>query len=417
MNQTKNFYTDDFIREIPKTDLHLHLDGSLRISSLIDMAKSSNVELPSYTEEGLRELVFKDQYNNLGEYLHGFMYTCAVLRSVENLERCAYELAIDNQNDGVRYIEVRFAPQLLVDNVDLTMEVVLDHVNKGLSRARSEFNQREGVKNGDEPPFEYGIIACAMRMFGASNFSPYYTKFYSLHRYSEPMEVIKLGAVELAKAVVKIRNERGIPIVGFDLAGREDGYPAEEFKEAYAYVHKNFMHKTVHAGEAYGAESIFQAITELYADRLGHCYYLFDTNRIQDPQIKDRQDYVEKLVSFIAEKRATIEVCLTSNLQTNTNLKCIKDHTLKKMLEKRLSVSICTDNRLMSNTSISKETKLALDNFNITPDVLKNITIYGFKRSFYPGQYNEKRRYVRQIMSYYDLVAKKFNIKNDTNKF
>ncbi|MBF0297089.1 MAG: adenosine deaminase family protein [Oligoflexia bacterium] len=407
------FCTDEFIREIPKTDLHLHLDGSLRISSLIDMAKASKVELPSYTEEGLRELVFKDSYNNLGEYLHGFMYTCNVLRSAENLERCAYELAIDNQKEGVRYIEVRFAPQLNIDNKDLTMEVVLESVNKGLARARSEFNQREQIKNGSEPPFEYGIIACAMRMFGKANFSPYYTKLYSIHCYSEPMEVIKLGALELAKAVVKIRNERGIPIVGFDLAGREDGYPAEEFKDAYAYVHKNFMHKTVHAGEAYGAESIFQAITDLDADRLGHCYYLFDTNRVQDPEIKDRHDYVEKLASFIAEKRVTIEVCLTSNLQTNPNLKNIKDHTLKNMLEKRLSVSLCTDNRLMSNTSVTKETKLAIENFNITPEVLKNITIYGFKRSFYPGPYFEKRKYVRQIMSYYDQVAAKYNIRYD----
>ena len=157
-------YSNDFIREIPKTDLHLHLDGSLRLSSLIEMAKSSKVDLPSYTEEGLRELVFKDTYNNLGEYLHGFMYTCNVLRCVENLERCAYELAIDNQKEGVRYIEVRFAPQLHVDNKELTLEIIMEHVNRGLARARTEFNQQDKIKNGEEPPFEYGIIACAMRM-------------------------------------------------------------------------------------------------------------------------------------------------------------------------------------------------------------------------------------------------------------
>src|SRR4051794_2469529 len=117
--------TENFIKEMPKSDLHLHLDGSLRLSTLIDLAQKSNVELPSFTEEGLRELVFKDKYANLGEYLHGFMYTCSVLHTAENLERVAYELAIDNQKEGVRYIEVRYAPQLHVDNKEMTMKLVL----------------------------------------------------------------------------------------------------------------------------------------------------------------------------------------------------------------------------------------------------------------------------------------------------
>ncbi|MBF0315264.1 MAG: adenosine deaminase family protein [Oligoflexia bacterium] len=407
-----NNYTEQFIKEIPKTDLHLHLDGSIRLNSLIEMAKKNNVELPSYTEEGLRELVFKPIYKNLGEYLHGFMYTCSVLRDIENLERSAYELAIDNQKEGVRYIEVRFAPQLLIDNKNLTMENILEATNRGLARAEKEFNQRKEVVEALEPPFKYGIIACAMRMFGKKNFSPYYTQFYSVHQYSEAIEVIKLGAHELAQAIVKIRNEKGLPIVGIDLAGQEEGYPAEYFKSAYSFAHKNFMHKTVHAGEAYGAESIFQAITELYADRLGHGYFLFDREQIKDPSIKDKDDYIKKLVSFLAEKRVTIEVCLTSNLQTNPALKDIRSHTLKKMLEKKLSVTLCTDNRLISDTSITKEIKLAVDNFSISPSTLKDLIVYGFKRSFYPGEYHEKRGYVRQIMTYYEQIAKKHGVQD-----
>lgn len=401
--------TDEFIKEMPKTDLHLHLDGSLRLSTLIDLAKKDKIELPSYTEEGLKELVFKDKYGNLGEYLHGFIYTCSVLHKAENLERVAYELARDNQNEGVRYIEVRYAPQLHVDNKEMTMKAVLESVNKGLLRASSEFNSREDVRSKKEPPFRYGIIACAMRMFG-QNFSPYYNNLFLVHRYSESMEVIKMGALELAKAMVKIRDEQGIPIVGFDLAGQEAGYPASDFIEAYDFVHKNFMHKTVHAGEAYGAESIFEAITSLHADRIGHGYYLFDEQKISDPIIKDKKTYINKLASYVAEQRITIEVCLTSNMQTNPEIANIKNHSLKTMLDKKMSISLCTDNRLVSNTTVSKEIKLAVDNFEISPKTLKDIVLYGFKRSFFPGDYYERREYVRNIIDFYDKIANNHKI-------
>ncbi len=406
----KVIYTDDFIREFPKSDLHLHLDGSLRLSTLIDLAKQGGISLPSYTEEGLKELVFKEHYSDLGEYLHGFMYTCEILRNPEFLEQCAYELAIDNQNEGVRYIEVRFAPQLLMDGESITMEVVLDAVNNGLKKAQKEFNNRPEVMNKEEPGFHYGIIACAMRMFGKSSFSPYYTKFFSMHRFSTPMEVIKLGALELAKSVIAIRDDMGIPIVSFDLAGQEAGYPPSDFKEAYDYIHKNFMHKTVHAGEAYGAESIFQSITELHADRLGHGYFLFDTDKICDTEIVDKDRYVNDLSSYIADKRITIEVCLTSNMQTNPELTDITQHSFKKMLDRRVAATFCTDNRLISNTTVSKEWRLALDNFDFNNKTLKDYIAYGFKKNFYPGSYVEKREYARDVMRYYDKIAKKYGV-------
>jgi len=403
-------YPDAFIREIPKTDLHVHLDGSLRLSSLIEMAKRGGIALPSYTESGMRELVFKDGYSNLVDYLKGFAYTCDVLRDPENLERAAYELAMDNIEEGVFYIEPRFAPQLLMDNAALTMEVVLEAADRGLRRAKAEFNARPEVREGKLPPFDYGIIACAMRMFGPKGFSPYYNDFFALHRYSEPMEVMRLAAAEVARGVVRIRDEKGIPVVGFDIAGQEAGYPAGNFREAFDFAQKNFMHKTVHAGEAYGAESIFQAITDLHADRLGHGYFLFDLEKVTDPEIEDKGRYVEALASFIADQRVTIEVCLTSNLQTNPALKDLRRHSLGKMLERRLSVSLCTDNRLVSNTSVSKEIRLALDNFDIGPNMLKDMIVYGFKRSFYPGPYAEKRNYVRRAITHYEAVAAKYGI-------
>ena len=160
-------FSDAFIKEMPKSDLHLHLDGSLRIPSLIEMAKKNNIELPSYTEEGLRELVFKETYKSLPDYLHGFQYTCAVLRDLEHIERVSYEVAIDNQMEGVNYIEVRFAPQLMMDIENgLTMESVLTAANNGLNKAKTEYNNSPEIKAGLKPPFNYGIICCAMRKFG-----------------------------------------------------------------------------------------------------------------------------------------------------------------------------------------------------------------------------------------------------------
>ena len=132
-----SFYSADFIKEMPKSDLHLHLDGSLRLDSLIDMAARSKLVLPSNSVAGLKELVFKDNYQNLGEYLHCFQYTCGVLRDMENLEQAAYELAVDNQLEGVNYIEVRFAPQLLMDlPAGIDFDRVMHTVNNGLKRAQ-----------------------------------------------------------------------------------------------------------------------------------------------------------------------------------------------------------------------------------------------------------------------------------------
>jgi adenosine deaminase len=404
-------YTDAFLREMPKSDLHLHLDGSLRIPSLIEMAKNLKINLPSQTEQGLRDLVFKDTYANLGEYLHGFQYTCSVMRNLEHIEKVSYELAIDNQKEGVIYIEPRFAPQLLMDiEAGLTMEAVLKAACLGLERAKKEYNSQPQVVSGEKPEFNYGVIVCAMRKFGPKGYSPFYNSFFKMMEFSKEMDVIRDGALQLVRAAVKIRDEQGLPIVGIDLAGQEDGYPPGKFKDVYAFAHKHFLHKTVHAGEAYGAESVFQAITDCYADRIGHGYYLFDENKIADETIVDKKKYVTDLASFIADKRVMIEVCLTSNLQTNPTLGDIKNHPFKKMLENRMSVSLCTDNRLVSNTTVSREYRLAVDNFEIPLKLLKDIVAYGFKRCFYPGHYVQKRNYAKTTMQYFDRVAEKHSI-------
>ncbi len=397
----------EFIEKIPKTDLHLHLDGSLRLPTLIELAHENKVELPAWNEAGLRRLVFKNAYTDLTEYLKGFAYTTAVLQTASALERVGYELAQDNQAEGVRYIEVRFAPQLH-QNASMTSIEVMAALNRGLVRAKDEFNARAAVKSGAEPPFEYGIIACAMRMFDYG-FSQYFDSLLNVHAHSERKWIFSLASQELVRAAVEARTTLKLPIVGFDLAGAEAGFPAGDHAQAYALAHKNFLKKTVHAGEAYGPESIFQAITDLHADRLGHAVYLFDAGMIKSPEIKDKKAYIANLVQFIADRRITIEVCLTSNLQTIPAIRDFAQHSFRHMRKAKLSATFCTDNRTVSQTTVTDEILKAVQAFHITPKELKNFVIYGFKRSFFPGTYIKKREYVHQVIEYYEKIEKEYS--------
>ena len=398
-------YSDRFLLDIPKTDLHVHLDGSLRLATLIELARQKGVSLPSFTEEGLNRLVFKETYRDLNEYLTGFGWTLKVLQDAEGLERAARELALDNAAEGVRYLEIRFAPQLHMSR-SFGLEQVLRAVDRGLSLARTEINR---AITASEPPFDYGIIVCAMRFF-APSFSEYYGDLYGTLSFSSPQEVIRTASLELAKAAVRLRQETDIQLVGFDLAGSEYGYPASAHEESYDYVHRNFMRKTVHAGEAYGPESIFQAIAKLHADRIGHGLHLFDEHMIYSDNVQDKKAYIQNLVNYIAENRTTVEVCLTSNLQTSPALGDVRNHSLAAMLDRKLSLTFCTDNRLVSHTSVLKELRLAVDNFDIPPGQLKDIIIYGFKRSFSYRPYMDKRRWVRQIIEYYEAVERRHGV-------
>jgi adenosine deaminase len=396
----------EFIRAIPKSDLHVHLDGSLRIATLIELAQQQKISLPSSTETGLRKLVFKTHYSDLGEYLQGFQYTCAVLRNPEALERVAYELAWDNFREGVLYIEPRFAPQLQA-TADISIEEVLKAVDEGLRRAKREINRDPEIAAGGKPPFDYGIIGCAMRKFD-ERFSPYYGDFISCHRYTPMSQVYPLASLELAHALVRARDEKGIPVVGFDLAGEEKGWPANAHRKAFEFAHQHFLKKTLHAGEAYGPSSIFQAITQCHADRIGHGTHLFAAELLKNLPADEREPYTQALVQYVSDRRITVEVCLSSNLQTTPTIRSLPEHPLKKMLEGRLSLTICTDNRLVSNTTVVEEIQKMVNTFPVTPHELKEIIVYGFKRSFSPLPYVEKRHYVRQIINYYEEVEERF---------
>lgn len=395
--------TRELIERMPKTDLHLHLDGSIRIETLIELARQEGVELPSYTVQGLKETVFKDSYDSLDDYLKGFGYTCAVMRSKENIERIAYELALDNQKEGVRYIEVRFAPQLHAGG-EMNLLQTIQAVDSGLARAKREFNERPVIMQGEEPPFEYGIITCAMRYFNRY-FSDYFRDIISVHSFSTEQKIFGLASLELVGAGIQAKKELDIPVVGLDIAGSEKGNPPIHHREAYMLAQRNFIKKTVHAGEAYGPESIYQAITELGADRIGHGTSLFNPDAISDPEIIDTERYVDDLVQFIADRRITLEVCLTSNMQTDPSLERLEDHPFRHMVDNRLSCSICTDNRTVSHTTVTDEVFKAVTAFDLSMRELKNLIVYGFKRSFYPGTYREKRDYVRKCMEHFEKVT------------
>ena len=393
----------DLIRRLPKTDLHLHLDGSLRIPSLIEMARERKVALPSETEAGLRATVVRTHYRNLPEYLEGFRYTTAVLQDAEALERAAFELCEDCQREGVRYVEIRFAPQLHV-RPGFELDDVVRAVDRGIRRAAAAFNARPEVANGAEPRFLAGIILCALRFF-TGEFAPGFRRLFEAMPESPAKEVYAAASTQVARLASRLKHEQGLLVVGLDLAGQERGYPAEDHRGGYQVAHEAFLGKTVHAGEDYGPESIFQAIGDLHADRIGHGTWLLDESKIRDERIVDRKAYVERLAQFIADKRITIEVCLTSNQQTVPELAGdLKLHPYGEMRKRRLSTTFCTDNRLVSNTDVSTEIARAVGAFGLTEREVRDSLIYGFKRSFFPGTYLEKRTYVRQVIDFADRV-------------
>jgi adenosine deaminase len=401
--------TREILAQVPKSDRHLHLDGSLRLDTLIELARERRVELPSSTADGLLQLVFKRAYKNLPEYLRGFEFTVACLQDRESLERAAYELAMDCRQENVFYIEVRFAPQLHVRG-DFSVREVLQAVCAGLERAKKEINAAADVRAGTVPRFECGVIVCALRFF-LPVFSEHYKAYFAALPSAPSTSIYALASLELARAAVRAAEEDGLPVVGFDLAGQERGFPAKDHQAAYQLAHEHFLGKTVHAGEDYGPESIFQAITDCHADRIGHGTWLFSTRHIRDRRITDKRAYVDKLVRYVADRRITLEVCLTSNQQTLPELRDdLGKHPFRRMRKERCSVTLCTDNRLVSRTTMTDEVWKAVEAFELEPRALKDVLIYGFKRAFFPGPYNEKRNYVRAVLNHMEDVFSRVGV-------
>lgn len=398
-----------FLRRLPKAELHVHLDGSLRMETLIDLARAANVELPAYDAADLRARVFKPAYANLPEYLTGFQYTTRVLRTAEHLERAAFELAEDNLEEGVRYLEVRFAPHLHITD-HLPLRDVVRAVHRGLERARTRHQARPEVRdngNGNgkgDIAFEYGLILCAMRAFTAET-SPWFAR-----RLAEAgpgarlRDVAEAASYELAAEAVRLRDVEGLQVVGFDLAGEESGHPAVHHRRAYQHAHNHFLRTTVHAGEDYGPESIFQALSDCHAKRIGHGTHLFAHDQVRAPDIADPVLFTRQLADYLAAERITVEVCLTSNLQTLPTLTRIEDHPVRRMLAFDIPVALCTDNRLVSGTSVSRELELAVRHLKLTAAQLRDIVLSGFRGAFFPKPFRAKRAFIESARRCYERV-------------
>ncbi len=412
------------LKQLPKTDLHVHLDGSVTPETYIQLAKEQKIDIVEVSKKlgignlktgDVKELeskIFKEKYNSLAEYLVPFEFINVVLRCYDGLKKASYNLACDNFKEGVRYFECRFAPQKhWVANFDW-MDII-NAVNDGLKQASDEFNNKPEIKAGKEPEFKYGIILCAMRMIN-QNMGDYYRYLYNLHVGTDLQNLAAMASFETAK-LIKMCQEKGLPVVGFDLAGREDGFPAEVHRKSFLYCYDHGFGITCHAGEAYGPESIKSAVKDCHARRIGHGTQLFRLESLENKKHDDgtlftqeeREIYIRDIAEWLAENRIALEVCLKSNSQTLPELRNLTKHPFPHLLKYRFRIALGTDNRAISRVSVTDEYERVIKLYQINKKQLKNLCIDGFKAAFFPGMYNEKRKYISTVIDYSKKILEK----------
>jgi adenosine deaminase len=339
------------LKSLPKVLLHEHLDGVLRPQSVIDLARDAKYSgLPTQNAQALAEWFHQGaNKGSLAKYLEGFAHTIAVMQTEEALERVAYEQAEDLSKDGVIYFETRFAPVFHTQK-GLTHQQVLSSVLKGLERGRKDF----GVLSG--------VIVCAMRNMDVS--------------------------LEMAELAVDFRD-RGV--VGFDLAGEEGGYPPKKHVDAFHYIQRQNFNITIHAGEGYGKESIWQAIQYCGAHRIGHGTRLIDDIVVVDGKAVKLGD----LAQYVMDKRIPLEICLISNVHTGAT-PSVAEHPFKIFFQEKFRVTLNTDNRLMSDTTMTREFEVAAETFGLTLDDFEKLTINAMKSAFIP--YNQRRDIIYNVI-------------------
>jgi len=346
-------YTKEFLKSVPKVLLHDHLDGGVRPQTVIDLAKESKYDkLPTKDAGELAEWFHRGATRgSLPLFLEGFEHTCGVMQTEEALERVAYEMMEDMKKDGVVYVETRFAPAFHIQQ-GLHHETVVRSVLKGLERGKRDF----GV--------EYGILLCAMR-----SMEPHFSE-------------------EIAELAVDFRD---IGVVGFDLAGEEGGYPPKKHVDAFHYIQRENFNITVHAGEAFGKESIWQAIQWCGAHRIGHATRLIEDMKVKDGEVLS----MGRLAQYVLDKRIPLEMCLTSNVHTGA-VKSMKEHPFGVYYRYKFRVTLNTDDRLMSNITLTDEYQTAAEVFDMKLDDLEKLTINAMKSAFMP--------YKRRIAVIYDKI-------------
>ncbi len=347
--------TSDQIKRVPKALLHDHLDGGLRPETIIEIAQQIGYKkLPTDDPKQLGDW-FEESCNShsLVRYLETFSHTIAVMQSKEAIIRVSRECAIDLARDGVVYAEVRGAPELFTEQgltLDQVVEATLEGYKQGMVEAA-----REGNKIRVES------LLCGMRQNDRSQ--------------------------EAAAAVVKYRNKG---VVGFDIAGPEDGFPPTNQLETFEYLRKENAHFTIHAGEAYGLPSIWEAIQICGAERLGHGVRIID-----DIDFSGDKPKLGPLASYVRDRRIPLELCPTSNLQTGA-AKTYSEHPIGMLAKLRFRVTLNTDNRLMSRTSMSNEMSECVKSFGWKFADLQRVTVNALKSSFIP--FEERLEIIEKVV-------------------
>ena len=329
------------IKQLPKVLLHDHLDGGLRPATIVELAQASGYDgLPTTDPVELGQW-FRDAADSgsLERYLETFDHSVAVMQTQEQLRRVAAECAQDLAADGVVYAEVRYAPEQHLQ-ADLTLEQVVEAVNAGFREGEQASGNRIIVR----------ALLTAMRHAAKST--------------------------EIAQLAVRYRNEG---VAGFDIAGAEAGFPPTRHLDAFEYLQRENAHFTIHAGEAFGLPSIWEAIQWCGAERLGHGVRIVDD--ITD--IGAAEEKLGLLAAYVRDRRIPLEMCPSSNLQTGA-ADSIATHPITHLKDLRFRITVNTDNRLMSGTSMSREMQLLVDEAGWTVDDLRWVTINAMKSAFLP---------------------------------
>ncbi len=340
------------LKALPKTDLHCHLDGSLRIETFMELGRAEGMDMPD-DPASVREKYFpSDRESSMHEFLSHFDHTVAVLQDEANMERVAYELAVDFAAEGVWRLEVRFCP--------------LKHTEKGMTSDGAVAAVQAGLKKAEkETGIRTGIIITGIRTIDPSS------------------------SLELSKLAVAWKN-RGV--VAFDLAGDEEDHPAKLHLESFYHAMNNNQNLTIHAGEGFGPESIHQALHRCGANRIGH-----GTRLEEDPE----------LMNYVADNRIPLEICLSSNLQS-----CVVSdlalHPFRFYLKEGLRVCLNCDNTLFADTSPLHELRLAVDIFDLTLLETEHLLLNGVKSAFLPEA--EKGPMVQDALATMTSLRDKFDL-------
>ena len=348
----------DVVRRAPKVLLHDHLDGGLRPQTIIEIARETGYDgVPADDDESLGRW-FRESADSgsLVRYLETFAHTVAVMQTPEALVRVASECAQDLAADGVVYGEVRYAPEQHMV-AGLSLDEVVVAVQDG-------FRQGEALAAQAGTPIRIGTLVTAMRH--AAN------------------------GMEIARLAVRYRDQG---VVGFDIAGAEAGFPPTRHLDAFEYLRRENAHFTIHAGEAFGLPSIWEAIQWCGADRLGHGVRIVDDLRVgsrpygadpaADATAELRDVRLGLLAAYVRDKRIPLELCPSSNVQTGAAAS-FATHPIGLLKRLRFRVTVNTDNRLMSGTSMSREMQLLVDDLGWTVDDLRWVTINAMKSAFIP---------------------------------